>query len=114
MTRVEEVQLMQSYLSAETNAVHTTTQFSHTVTSLTTLVQLILTFLRIIDYVFAEKVVVAENYRGAQHRQALLEPHQLFSEAPWAGHLHTQPGGGGHRGREGSVNRRKGDSNSAL
>lgn len=79
---VEGVQLMPSYLSAETNAVHTTTQFSHTVMSTTTLLQLILTCLRIINYVFAEKVVVAENNWGAQHRQALLEPHQLFSEAP--------------------------------
>lgn len=37
---------------------------------------------------------MAENNGGAQHRQALLEPHQLFSEAPWARHLRTQPGGG--------------------
>lgn len=85
---------MQSYLSAGTNAVHTTTQFSHTVMSMTTLLQFILTCLLVIDDIFAEQVVVAENYGGAQHRQALLEPHQLFSEAPWAGHLHTQPGGG--------------------
>lgn len=85
---------MQSYLSTGTNAVHTTTQFSHTVMSMTTLLQFILTCLLVIDDIFAEQVVVAENYGGAQHRQALLEPHQLFSEAPWAGHLHTQPGGG--------------------
>ena len=98
MTRVEEVQLMQSYLSGGTDAVHSTTQFNHTVMSMTTLVQLILTCLLVIDDIFAEQVVVAENYGGAQHRQALLEPHQLFSEAPWAGHLHVQPGGGPESG----------------
>lgn len=92
-----KVQLMPSYLSAETNAVHTT-QFSHTVMSRTTLVQLILTCLRIKNYVFAEKVIVAENNGGAQHRQALLEPHQLFSEAPWTRHLHSQPGWAETRG----------------
>ena len=37
---------------------------------------------------------MAENYGGAKHRQTLLEPHQLFSEAPEAWHLHAQPGGG--------------------
>lgn len=56
----------------------------------------ILTFLLVIDDVFAEKVVVAENDRGAEHRQALLEPQQLFSEAPCAGNLPAQP----ERGRE--------------
>ena len=85
---------MQSYLSGGTNAVHSTTQFNHTVMSMTTLVQLILTCLLVIDDILAEQVVVAENYGGAQHRQALLEPHQLFPEAPWAGHLRVQPGGG--------------------
>lgn len=60
--------------------------------SMTTLLQFILTCLLVIDDVFAEQVIVAENYGGAQHRQALLEPHQLFPEALWAGHLHTQPG----------------------
>lgn len=85
---------MQSYLSAGTNAVHTTTQFSHTVMSMTTRVQSILTCLLAIDYVFAEQVVVAQHYGGAQHRQTLLEPQQLISEAPWAGYLHSQSGGG--------------------
>lgn len=56
----------------------------------------ILTFLLVIDDVFAEKVVVAENDGGAEHRQALLEPQQLFSEAPCAGNLPAQP----ERGRE--------------
>lgn len=51
----------------------------------------ILTFLLVIDDVFAEKVVVAENDGGAEHRQALLEPQQLFSEAPCAGNLPAQP-----------------------
>lgn len=94
MTRVEEVQLMLSYLSGGTNAVHSTTQFSHTVMSMTTLVQLILTRLLVKDDILAEQVIVAENYGGAQHRQALLEPHQFFPEAPWVGHLHVQPGRG--------------------
>lgn len=62
MTSVEEVQ---SYLSAGTNAVHTTTQFSHTVMSTTTLRQFILTCLLVIDDIFAEQVVVAQNYGGA-------------------------------------------------
>lgn len=62
--------------------------------SMTALAQFILTCPLVIDDVFAEQVVVAQNYGGAQHRQALLEPHELFSEALWAGHLHTQPGGG--------------------
>lgn len=65
-------------------------QFSHTVASTTALVQLILTCLLVEDDVFAEQVVVAQNYRGAQHRQVLLEPQQLFPEAPWAGHLCSQ------------------------
>lgn len=62
MTSVEEVQ---SYLSAGTNAVHTTTQFSHTVMSTTTLRQFILTCLLVIDDIFAEQVIVAQNYGGA-------------------------------------------------
>lgn len=62
MTSVEEVQ---SYLTAGTNAVHTTTQFSHTVMSTTTLRQFILTCLLVIDDIFAEQVVVAQNYGGA-------------------------------------------------
>lgn len=69
-------------------------QFSHTVLSTTALVQLILTCPLVRDDVFAEQVVVAQNYRGAQHRQVLLEPQQLFSEAPWAGHLCSQPARG--------------------
>lgn len=69
-------------------------QFSHTVLSTTALVQLILTCPLVIDDVFAEQVIVAQNYRGAQHRQVLLEPQQLFSEAPWAGHLCSQPARG--------------------
>lgn len=92
VTSIYKLQWMQSYLSAGTNAVHTTTQFSHTAMSMTALVQFILTCLLVIDDIFAEQVIVAQNYGGAQHRQALLEPHQLFSEAQWAGHLHTQPG----------------------
>lgn len=55
---------------------------------------LILTWLVVINDVFAEQVIVAKNYRGAQYWQALLEPHQLLSENPVAGHLRSQPGGG--------------------
>lgn len=76
------------------NAVHTTTVQSH---STTALVQLILTCLLVKDDVFAEQVVVAQNYRGAQHRQVLLEPQQLFSEAPWAGHLCSHPARGNRK-----------------
>lgn len=53
----------------------------------------ILTLHLVVDDVFAEEVVVAENHGGAKHRQALLKPQQLFPEAPWAGHLHAQPAG---------------------
>lgn len=46
---------------------------------MTTLVQIILTCTLIVDNIFAKQIIVAENYGGAQHRQALLEPHQLVS-----------------------------------
>lgn len=64
MTSNEEVQ---TYLREETNAVQTTAQFSHTLLSTTAFVQYILTCLLVIDDIFAEKVIVAQNYRGAQH-----------------------------------------------
>lgn len=72
------------------NAVH---RIFHTAMFTTTFVELLLTSLLVVDDVFAEQVIVTENYRGTQHRQALLEPNQLFSQAPWAGHLPPQPGG---------------------
>ena len=71
---------------------HNSTQSHSNV--LTALVQFKLTLPLVIDDVFAEKIVVAENYRGAQQRQALLEPQQLFSEALQAGNLQTKPEGG--------------------
>lgn len=71
-----------------------TQQFSHTVLSTTALVQLILTCLLVKDDIFAEQVVVAQNHRGAQQRQVLLEPQQLFPEALWAGHLCSKPARG--------------------
>lgn len=61
--------------------------------SVTALLLLILTFLLVIDDVFAKKIVVAKNDGGAQHRQALLEPHQFVSEGLEAGNLQSQPAG---------------------
>lgn len=82
-------------------------QFSHIVLCTTALVQLILTCLLVKDDIFAEQVVVAQNYRGAQHRQVLLEPQQLFSEAPWAGHLCSQPARGNGKMERGEIKREK-------
>lgn len=70
-----------------------TLQLSHTAVSVTALLLLILTFLLVIDDVFAKKIVVAKNDGGAQHRQALLEPHQFISEGLEAGNLQSQPAG---------------------
>lgn len=61
------VEVVQSYLSSGINAVHTTTQFNHTVMSTTPLAEFILTCLLVKDDVFAEQVIVAQNYGGAQH-----------------------------------------------
>lgn len=70
-----------------------TLQLSHTAVSVTALLLLILTFPLVIDDVFAKKVVVAKNDGGAQHRQALLEPHQFVSEGLEAGNLQPQSAG---------------------
>lgn len=70
-----------------------TLQLSHTVLCVAALLQAILTFPLVIDDVFAQKIVVAQNYGGVQQGQALLEPHQLSFEGLEAWDLQTQPGG---------------------